>query len=70
MLKDSTRQAIRERRQAGESTASLADEFLVPDDFIVALCSWQIGRDEHPPEPKFLGGTCPHCAGFFSVKML
>lgn len=46
MLKDRTRLAIRERSIAGESHASLAEDFGVPEAFVKALCDWQLFADE------------------------
>lgn len=49
LLKDRTRQAIRERHKAGESVLSLADDFMVPVQFIDALVAFQLFGDPPPP---------------------
>ena len=45
LLKDRTRRAIRDRHGAGEAIADLAQDYGVPDAFIEALVSWQLGGD-------------------------
>ncbi len=49
LLKDRTRLAIRERYQAGESIASLAADFMVPEPFVNALVNWQLFGDTAAP---------------------
>ena len=46
LLNDRTRQAIRDRRQAGEPAESLAVDYGVPVPFIVILCQWQLFGDD------------------------
>lgn len=48
LLKDRTRRAIRDRRQAGESIADLAADYGVPEAFVEALCAWQLFGDPAP----------------------
>jgi len=51
LLKDRTRRAIRDRRSAGESVASLAEDYGVPDVFIESLCAWQMFQDDPVAAP-------------------
>ena len=52
LLQDRTRRAIRERVTAGDSHASVAADYAVPVEFIVALCAWQLFADELRGERK------------------
>ncbi len=51
LLKDRTRQAIRERITAGDPAHEVATEYHVPDAFVTHLCSWQLFGEEGAPEP-------------------
>ncbi len=46
LLKDRTRRAIRDRVRAGESAASVADDYGVPVQFVEVVASWQIFEDD------------------------
>jgi len=51
-LEERTRQAIRDRQQAGESIPALAEDYGVPEAFVAALCAWQFGRPSERPMPS------------------
>ncbi len=45
LMTDRTRRAIRDRIAAGESVASLADDYGVPEQFVTHLGQWQLFQD-------------------------
>lgn len=57
LIKDRTRRAIRDRRQAGESLVSMARDYDVPVEFIRALCDWQLFGDEDDDGPEAQDNT-------------
>lgn len=62
LLKDRTRRAIRDRVRAGESAASVADDYGVPVQFVEVVASWQIFEDDAAAlPPGDAPQTCPHC---------
>lgn len=46
LLKDRTRQAIRERMRAGDAADAVAADFGVPLEFVELLSSWQLFEDQ------------------------
>jgi hypothetical protein len=45
LLKERTRVAIRERRKSGDIVSDLSSDFDVPEEFIRALCAWEMFKD-------------------------
>lgn len=45
LLKDRTRQEMRSRLRAGDTVASIADDWGVPVEFVKGVCAWQLFGD-------------------------
>ena len=72
LLEERTRQAIRDRRLAGESIAALAEDYGVPEAFIETLCAWQFAAvrpsetpgwqpiETAPKDGRAILGSCEH----------